>query len=383
MSGAREKLEAAFAQWLGAKYAFAFWKGRVAMYAILRAFGIGEGDEVIAPGYTCVAVARPIKYVGARPVYVDIEPVTFNIDPAKIEAKLSGKTRLIVAQHTYGYPAEMDAILDIARRRSLPVIEDSCLALGSTYKGRRTGTLTLAAYWSMQWSKTFTTGVGGIATTDDADLAAKIERLAREEAREPGLKEATLLAAMRTVHRLLAFPKTVSRMQAVYRRLSDAGLVAINPPGAEQVQFTPAFFKRLGAAQARAGLRHVRRLDANLAHRRRLMRLYDRLLAERGWPMPRIPDYMDPVLVRYPVRVADKAAAIALAQARRLELGTWFDCPLHQIDVPMETFDYAWGMCPISEKAARETVNLPTHPRVGERLARQVVDLMCEIGPAR
>jgi dTDP-4-amino-4,6-dideoxygalactose transaminase len=114
-----------------------------------------------------------------------------------------------------------------------------------------------------------------------------------------------------------------------------------------------------------------------------MARLYDTLLAERGWPLTKIPDGMDPVLVRYPVRVADKAAAVKAAQDRRLELGTWFDCPLHQVTEPLEVFDYAPGACPIGEKAAREVVNLPTHPRVNERMARQMVDLVCEVGPAR
>ena len=118
MSEAVRQFEEAFARWLGVRSAFAFWKGRVALYVILRALGIGEGDEVILPGYTCVVAVNPIKMLGAKPVYVDIEPVTYNIAPEQIEAKITPRTRLILAQHTYGYPAEMDAILDIARRRS-------------------------------------------------------------------------------------------------------------------------------------------------------------------------------------------------------------------------------------------------------------------------
>ncbi|MGB2823391.1 MAG: DegT/DnrJ/EryC1/StrS family aminotransferase, partial [Phycisphaerae bacterium] len=166
-----EEFERLFADWLGGGRAFAFWKGRVAMYAVLRALGVGSGDEVILPGYTCVMDANPIKYLGAVPVYADIEPATYNAPPAEIERKITPRTKVIVAQHTYGYPCEMDGLLDVADRRGIPVIEDCCLALGSTYRGRPCGTFGVAAYWSFQWNKPFTTGIGGMATTSDAGLA--------------------------------------------------------------------------------------------------------------------------------------------------------------------------------------------------------------------
>src|SRR4030065_107448 len=99
-AGARHRFEQAFVDWLGVGYAFAFWKGRVAWYAILRALGVGEGDEVVLPGYTCVMDVNPIKYLGAKPVYVDIDPDTFNINVKLLQRKVTKKTRAIIAQHT-------------------------------------------------------------------------------------------------------------------------------------------------------------------------------------------------------------------------------------------------------------------------------------------
>ena len=113
-----------FAESFGENQAFGFWKARVALYAILRAMGIGSGDEVILPGYTCVMDVNPVKYVGAKPVYVDIEPHTFNMVPELIEQKITPQTKLIIAQHTYGYPCNMDRILEIAKNHAIPVIED-------------------------------------------------------------------------------------------------------------------------------------------------------------------------------------------------------------------------------------------------------------------
>ena len=126
---------------------FYFFKGRVALYAILKSIGIGQGDEVILPGFTCVVVPNAITYLGAKPVYIDIASVTFNIDPSKIEEKITEKTRAIIAQHTFGIPAEMDIIMEMAKKYNLYVIEDSCHAIGSKYKGKEIGTFGDASFF--------------------------------------------------------------------------------------------------------------------------------------------------------------------------------------------------------------------------------------------
>ena len=149
----RKTFESNFANQFNCSYSFSFWKARVALYAILNSLGIGQGDEVILPGYTCVMDVNPIKYLGAKPIYVDIEPQTYNMNPSLMEANITDKTRVIIAQHTYGYPCDMDKIFEIAARHNLPVIEDCCLSLGSKYKGQLVGTLGKAAYFSFQWNK--------------------------------------------------------------------------------------------------------------------------------------------------------------------------------------------------------------------------------------
>ena len=178
-----------FAKFFNAKAAFSFWKGRVALYAILKALGVKEGDEVILPGYTCVMDVNPIKYLGARPVYVDIEPDTFNMNVNLLEEKITSKTKVIIAQHTYGYVCDMDAILEIANRHNITVIEDCCLALGSTYKGKLAGAFGKAAYFSFQWNKPYTTGLGGMAICHDDNLAKSIAQLCEMELVQPSFKE--------------------------------------------------------------------------------------------------------------------------------------------------------------------------------------------------
>ena len=141
-----QKYENMFKQYLNVQYASSFWKGRVALYAILKAMGIGEGDEVLVEGFTCVVVPNSVIFAGAKPVYVAPDPKTYNMDINQIEPKSTPKTKAIVAQHTFGFPADMDAIIEIAQRHNLKVIEDCAPALGATYKGKKVGTLGDAAF---------------------------------------------------------------------------------------------------------------------------------------------------------------------------------------------------------------------------------------------
>lgn len=371
------RYEQAFADWHAQPHGFSFWKGRVALYAILKALGVGRGDEVIIPGYTCVMVVNPVMYLGATPVYVDIDPETYNTPPDRIEAAVTPRTRAIVAQHTYGIPARMPEIMALADRRGIPVIEDCCLALGARVGGRLCGTYGAAAYWSFQWNKPYTTGIGGLATTSDAALAARIADVCRSERVAPSRREVLMLRAQLLVHTAIVYPRTTAFIQNMFRWLTRRGLVVGSSSKAE---FTPVmepdFFKGLSAMQARWGLRRLRGIDAAIAHRRRIAALYDELLRDAGFaPVPRQAE-CDPVLVRYPVRVADKVRAIAEAPRRAVELGTWFESPLHPQETDLGAYGYQTGTCPVAEQACREVVNLPLHPRAGDGTARRTVEFL-------
>ncbi|HOK96039.1 MAG TPA: DegT/DnrJ/EryC1/StrS family aminotransferase [Anaerohalosphaeraceae bacterium] len=379
-----DKFEQSFSAWLNCPYAFSFWKARVALYAILRGLNIGDGDEVILPGYTCVMDVNPIKYVGAKPVYADIEPNTFNMVPDFVEEKITLRTKLIIAQHTYGYPCDMERILQIAQKHAIPVIEDCCLALGSRYKGQLVGTFGRAAYFSFQWNKPFTTGLGGMAITNDSGLAQKIERLYAAEATEPSAKDVLMLAAQLAVYRAFIYPRTTALAQTLFRFLTRKGLVVGSSSSAEFVPSMPSgFFKGMSAVQARSGIKQLNKLEDNICHRRKMADLYDHLLSEKGWPI-RCYDksVMDPVLVRYPVRIKQKQQALETAAAAGIELGSWFESPLHPQETPLAAYDYTLGMCPEAEKAAAETVNLPLHPRAGEKTVRRTADFISQFTPA-
>jgi perosamine synthetase len=380
----RQSFETSFAKWLNLSHAFSFWKGRVAFYAALNVLGIGPGDEVILPGYTCVMNVNPIKYLGAKPVYVDIEPNTFNINPDFVEAKITPRTRILLAQHTYGYPCDMNRLSAIARKHNLILIEDCCLCLGSTYNGQKMGTFGTAAYFSFQWNKPFTTGLGGMLVTSDNGLAEKVKNIRDTQMCQPSAKEILLLAAELSVYRMFIYPRTTAMAQQLFRFLTKKGVVVGSSSSAE---FEPViahdFFKQISKFQAYCGLNQVNKIEQNIAHRKKMAAVYDQLLAQKGFPS-RVYDksLIDPVLVRYPVRIKEKSQAIETAASAGVELGSWFECPLHPIETPLEKYDYTIGMCPEAEKASGETVNLPLHPRVSEKTIRRTVDFISRFNPA-
>lgn len=179
-----ELFESAFAEFCGVRHAVACCNGTAALHVALAALGVGPGDEVIVPTLTFVATANAVTYCGARPVFVDSEPATWNLDPAQVEAKITPRTKGIVAVHLYGHPAEVDELRAIARRRGLFLLEDAAEAHGALYKGRPAGSLGDAACFSFYGNKIIATGEGGMVTTDDAALAARV-RLLRGQGVDP------------------------------------------------------------------------------------------------------------------------------------------------------------------------------------------------------
>ncbi|RKY10261.1 MAG: hypothetical protein DRP66_00130 [Planctomycetota bacterium] len=377
--------ESDFADVFKAGDAFSFWKGRVAMYAILKSLGVGEGDEVILPGYTCVMDVTPVKYLGAAPVYVDIEPFTYNMNLDLLADKITERTKVIVAQHTYGYLVDMDRLLEIADRRGVFVIEDCCLALGSKYRGKLAGTFGVASYFSSQWNKPYTTGLGGMALCNTPEIASKINQLRKTEIQGPSLKRVAMLTAQLMVYRAFVYPKTTVFATNTFRWLSDKGLIVGSTTNRElEIPVEPeGFFMAMSSPQAFAGRKQLRKLDRIIQHRKKMTKFYDEMLAQRGWRIIQPPDHTDPVFVRYPVRVKDKDAALKAAEKNGIELGSWFISPLHNQIEKIEMYDYKWGLCPQAEKAAREVVNLPVHPRVNLANARKVIDFICKFEQAK
>jgi perosamine synthetase len=186
-----EAFEAAMAAYHGVPEAVAVSSGTAGLHLALVALGIGEGCEVIVPSFAFVAVANAVTYVGATPVFVDIDPVTLNLDPALVEGAMTPKTRAVLVVHTFGVPAEMDRIVQIARTHSLAVIEDACEAIGAKYDGQRVGTFGDLAVFGFYPNKQITTGEGGCVLARDLKLANRLRGLRNQGRRAVRAHEAT------------------------------------------------------------------------------------------------------------------------------------------------------------------------------------------------
>jgi perosamine synthetase len=178
------EFERAIADLAGVSHGIAVSSGTAGLHLCLRALGVGEGDEVILPSFTFIAAGNAVLYERARPVFVDIEPNTLNIDPDKLESSITPKTRAIIAVHTFGHPADMDPIMDVARKHGLPVIEDAAEAIGARYRGRPAGGIGDFGVFGFYPNKPITTGEGGMVVTRDAQMAGTIRALRNQGRRE-------------------------------------------------------------------------------------------------------------------------------------------------------------------------------------------------------
>lgn len=366
--------EQAFAQKIGVRYAYSFSSGRVGLYGLLQALGIGVGDEVLLQVPNHIVVPNAVRYVGARPVYVDCELGSYNMDLEQAEQRITPRTKAIVLLHTFGVPANIDVALFLARRYGLQLIEDCVHALGATYNGRQVGSFGRAAFFSTEETKTITSTMGGMAVTDDPELAAQLQVFQARCTWPSSVLTARYLAKFLLFHLLtephlhrytrpLFEPHAHRSTQVLFERFGNPRMAPGATSNEEQRGVRPANYEqRLSNAQAALALRQLGRLEANLAHRRATASAYHAHLSQLGFNLPKPPVKAEPAYVRYPVWVKDRTTTMRLS-APHARLGAWFTSVLEEA-VNLAHGGYEIGSCPRAEAMARHLINLPTHPRV-------------------
>jgi dTDP-4-amino-4,6-dideoxygalactose transaminase len=310
------KFEESIASYLGVQHAIGLASGTDALVIALRALNIGDGDEVIIPAYTFFATAGTVMSVGAKPVIVDVDPQSYQIDVSKIEAAITPKTKAIIPVHLYGHPAEMNPILEIARKHGLKVIEDNAQGFGAEYLGKKTGSLGDIGCLSFFPTKNLGAyGDGGAVVTNDLALAEQMRML-----RAHGWKK-----------------KYYSEMVGYNSRL-DA----------------------MQAAILQAKLPH---LDGWNEKRRELSKRYDEHLAPLGIVTPVEREWAKHVYHLYVIRTSKRDALQAFLKDKGIASEVYYPLPPH-LSAPCKKFGYKEGDFPHAEKAAKKTLALPLYPEM-------------------
>lgn len=304
--------EEAFAAMCGVKHAIATTSGTTALNTALLAHGIGEGDEVITSAFTFIASANSILYVGGHPVFVDIDPVTYNITPSLIEAAITPRTKAILPVHLYGLSCDMDPIMEIAQKHGLMVIEDACQSHGAVYKGRKVGSFSTGTF-SLYPTKNMTSAEGGFITTDDDVIDEKCRVL-----RQHGMRK-------RYFHDELGYN---FRMTDVHAAI-----------GLEQLKKLDRFNEK-------------RQANANF--------LSNHL---KGVTVPSVPDGYKHVYHQYTIRVPDGKRDALRSHLQENGIGSevYYPVPIHQQTFYVNDLGYNQTL-PETERAATEVLSLPVHP---------------------
>jgi perosamine synthetase len=365
------KYERAFAQQIGVRHAYSFCHGRVGFYGLLHGLGIGSGDEVLLQVPTNIVVSNAIRYTGAKPVYVDCRLDTYTMDIEQAERRITTKTKALVLQHTFGIPADLDAALDLARRYGLDIIEDCVHSLGATYDGRQVGSFGRAAFFSSEHSKIISTMMGGMAVTDDPELAARL-KVFQQSCAYPSAWQVARYMLKLLVYHLVTKPHLYYYTWSLYEFFGRRNPLP-HPTTPDEVRGgRPANYEqRLSNAQAALGLSQLRQLTTNLAHRRAIASAYSERLSKEGFNVPHPPTKAEPSFVRYPVWVEDPTLAVLIA-ARHATLGKWFTSVLEEAPSP-DCGDYEMGSCSQAEEATRHLLNLPTQPLVRAQDVEKIV----------
>jgi dTDP-4-amino-4,6-dideoxygalactose transaminase len=369
--------EVRLARMLGPGTVKTFSAGRVALAAILHALGIGSGDEVIIPGYTCVAVPNPILFRGATPIYADIDPETLNISVNTVKSRISSRTKAIVVQHTFGYPAPMKSLIGFADDYGIPIIEDCTHALGATLTGRPVGSFGHASFFSCEQTKIISTGTGGAAYTQDNRLAELIREFQGGcSVPSPNAVRRTMVyLAYAAFFRQARLAKYVPHLDYYLERLR---LMKTPRSTSEEMRCEkPADFEmRWSGAQARIGVAQLKALPRNIEKRRSIAGVYFSAFSGTRIRTFAPNDDSEPAYVRFPIVVRDKAAFAAALDMEGVQAGVWFTAPVHPAEVPQSRAGYQWGSCPNSEFAVAKVANLPCHPRMTESDAWRIANVV-------
>lgn len=369
-----ERLENQFKEYFGVKHAISFNSGRSSFLAILNSLGLEKGDEVLLQAFTCNAVSNPIIYNNLKPVYVDVDEKTFNIDIEDLKKKISPQSRVLMVQHTFGLPDKIDEILEICRENNLILIEDCAHSLGADYKNRKIGTFGRAAFFSFSRDKVISSVYGGMVTTNDEVLARKIKEF-QEKINYPSyfwiLQQ--LIHPILINYLILPFYRFFGKYLLVL--LQELHILSKAVHSKEKRGMMPSYFpKRMSNSLAILALNQFRKLDKFNIHRKEIAEFYYQELKDTSFDLPI--KYDGQIFLRFTIKHSKAHQIIKQGRRKNILIGDWYDKVIAPYDTKLEKIGYTLGSSPKAEKLSKITLNLPTHINISKKEATKVVNFL-------
>ncbi len=357
--------------------AITFESGRSALTAAIEALNLPENSEIILQAFTCVAVPNSIRWANCLPIYADIDPNTFTINPNAIETHITPNTRAILIQHTFGIPAHMDKLMEIARKHNLLVIEDCAHSFGSRWNGQLLGTFGDVAIFSFGRDKSLSSVFGGVALTKNPDLAHRLRKLQTQSPIATNtwivqqLLHPLVLALSLKTYDLFSLGKMILELAKRLRLISKA----VEPQ--ERQGKRPAWTgRRLPNALAILALHQWKKRERFDAHRRTLTQIYQQELKHPDIIHPNWTKEADPALLRYPIRTTKRDILFKAAIPAKIQLGDWYTSPLAPEGTTEQAVNYDRTQTPFAVALSKDTLNLPTHINISESDAKKICTLI-------
>ncbi|MCK5123263.1 MAG: DegT/DnrJ/EryC1/StrS family aminotransferase [Candidatus Pacebacteria bacterium] len=371
------KLERKFCEYVDSRWAVSFENGRSGLYAILKCLGIKDYDEIILQAFTTVALSNAIKWCGAKPIYVDIKKETYNINPEKIEEKITSKTKAIIVQHTFGNPCEMDKIMEIARKHNLDVIEDCAHSLGAEYQNKKLGTIGDVAFFSFGRDKIISAVAGGMVVTNNNKLGEKIKEFKNQM---PYQKKSLIVRQLFqpiVAYKSLKLYYFFNLGKVIMYSAVKFKIITKAYSKEERKNKRPENFPaKMPNALAEIALHQMKLIDKFNKHRIEIARLYRNLLERGNITLPKPTTHSKNIFLWFTILVENKKELIKKARKDHLLLGDWFPQAIGPIEVNLEKCDYQKGSCPIAEEVSSRCVNLPTHFRMDKGDVERIVTVI-------
>lgn len=367
-----KKLENEFAKMFGGRAVFAVNSGRGAEYLILKALGIGKGDEVAIQAFTCVVVPNAILRTGAKPIYVDIGD-DYNIDPSDLEKKITKNTKAVIVQHTFGLPAEMNQIKQLAKKKKILVIEDCAHCLGGKYKNSLLGTIGDVSFFSFGRDKMISSVFGGMILCSKKTFCKKLKKEAANLTNPPKfwiiqqLLHPIIFSAFVLPLYNLVLGRVILVLAQKAKILSKAVLEI-----EQECKWPDVFPRKMPSALSILAHNQLKKLAKFNKKRKRAAKIYYSALKDTDFILP--PKTNQPLL-RFPVRHKKAKSLYQYAKNHGVLLGNWYD----NVVAPcqnLESVGYKAGSCPNAELFSKTVLNLPTYPVMHTREIYKVVDLI-------